>query len=61
MRDIKELLESGLETSGAELRREIKEREGLLNQMVGWLYPSILESEIEKIEALINETDTSNS
>jgi hypothetical protein len=60
MRPIKEILESGLETSEAELRQEIKEREELLKQMVGWLYPPIIQSEIDLIEERLNEANTSN-
>lgn len=61
MRAIKEILESGLETSEAELRQEIKERQDLLKQMVGSLYPSIVLDEIIKIrEMLSDETDTDN-
>lgn len=60
MRNIKELLESGLETSEEELRQEIKMRQDLLKQMVGSLYPSIIIDEIIKIRELLGETDTSN-
>lgn len=58
MTPIKELLESGLETSEAELLQEIKERQDLLKQMVGSLYPSIILDEIVKIREMLNETDT---
>ena len=57
---IKEILESGLETSEAELRQEIKERQDLLKQMVGSLYPSIILDEIVKIREMLDETDTGN-
>jgi len=60
MTPIATLLESGLETSIDELRQEIKEREDMLPQLVGWLYPPIIQAEIDKIEQLINEADTNN-
>lgn len=58
MTPIKELLKSGLETSEAELLEEIKQRQDLLKQMVGSLYPSIILDEIVKIREMLDETDT---
>jgi len=37
-----------------ELKQGIQERRELIGQMVGQLYPSILESEIDKIYNMIN-------
>ncbi len=32
-----------------DLDKEIKDRQDLINQMVGWLYPSILAEEINQL------------
>lgn len=58
MTPIKELLKGGLETSETELLEEIKQRQDLLKQMVGSLYPSIILDEIVKIREMLDETDT---
>lgn len=52
MRAIKELLES---IDVALLQAERKERADLRSQLVGWLYPSILEGEEAEITARIKE------
>ena len=39
-------------TTVEEAEAEIKEREGLLQQMVGWLYTSILNDEVDKLQEI---------
>ena len=39
-------------TTVEEAEAEIKEREGLLQQMVGWLYTSILNDEVAQLQEI---------
>ena len=39
-------------TTIEEAEAEIKEREGLLGQMVGWLYTSILRDEVDQLQKI---------
>lgn len=39
-------------TTVEEAEAEIKEREGLLQQMVGWLYTSILSEEVAQLQEI---------
>jgi hypothetical protein len=39
--------------SKEELKRQIKDREDMIGQMVGWLYPSILRDEITRLRERI--------
>lgn len=52
MTDIREVLKL---TDHEALRREVRERAALREMMVGSLYPSILESEIERLLNRIEE------
>lgn len=52
---MKQIEELSANNSFEDLRQEIVERRKMQSDMLGWLYPSILESEIDKIYDMIDE------
>jgi len=54
MRKVKELQDGFDKLTSDDLKKEIAERRSLIQQMVGSLYPRIVEGEIEQIQELLS-------
>jgi hypothetical protein len=55
---MKTIQEALLLENPEEIKREIEERQSLSRQMVGWLYPSVLADETDKLSDRLAEIRT---